>query len=105
MPKTGKPKDTSLTPVTIMVAKSIGAISSKILLKVLLDPGSTKTLISKKVVPRTASPAETGSQQRSTLAGTMKTTKMVYLRSLRLPEFDKNCIINEQKALIFDQKC
>jgi hypothetical protein len=35
----------------------------------------------------------------------METTEMVYLRNLRLPEFDKNRIIDEQKALIFDQKC
>ena len=30
---------------------------------------------------------------------------MVHLRNLKLPEFDKNRIISEQKALIFDNKC
>ncbi len=50
-------------------------------------------------------PAETGSKKIRTLAGTMEATKMVYLRKLRLPEFDKNRIVDEQKALIFDQKC
>ena len=30
---------------------------------------------------------------------------MVHLRNLKLPEFDKNRRIDEQKALVFDQKC
>ena len=30
---------------------------------------------------------------------------MVKLRNLNLPEFDKNRRIDEQKALVFDQKC
>ena len=30
---------------------------------------------------------------------------MVYLRDLRLPEFDKNRAIDEQKALVFEGKC
>ena len=30
---------------------------------------------------------------------------MVKLRNLKLPEFDKNCQVDEQKALVFDQKC
>ena len=35
----------------------------------------------------------------------MQTKDMVHLRDLRLPEFDKNRQIDEQKALIFDGKC
>jgi hypothetical protein len=40
-----------------------------------------------------------------TLAGTLNTNEMVVLRDLRLPEFDKNRRIDEQKALVFEKKC
>jgi hypothetical protein len=42
------PQNRNLTPVTIMIADSIGAVRSRKLLKVLLDSGSTTTLINKK---------------------------------------------------------
>ncbi len=37
-----------------------------------------------------------------TLAGHLKTQKVVTMRNLRLPEFDKNGCINQQKVLVFD---
>ncbi len=40
-----KPQNRNLTPVTIRVTDSIGAIRSRRLLKVLLDSGSTTTLV------------------------------------------------------------
>ena len=41
----------------------------------------------------------------TTIVGTMKTNNMVNLRDIRLLEFDKSCRIEEQKALIFEEKC
>ena len=35
----------------------------------------------------------------------MNTSKMVHLRDIRLPEFDKNRKISHQKALIFNKDC
>ena len=55
VPKNGTPKDISLTPITIMVINTIGLKKSRILLEVLLDPGSTKMLIHHKVLPKSAS--------------------------------------------------
>ena len=105
-PKSGQPRDLSLTPISIMVIDTIGTIKSRKLLKVLFDPGSTKTLISSSVIPRKAAPHTICSEKKvNTIAGTMTATKMVHLRNLKLPEFDKNRIISEQKALIFDNKC
>ena len=52
VPKTGTPRDTSPTPIMIMIVKSIGLKQSRAILKVLLDPGSTKTMISRKTLPR-----------------------------------------------------
>ena len=74
-----------------MVIDTIGLKKSRILLKVLLDPGSTKTLTSCKVLPRGTSltPLQEINMVK-TLAGTMKAAGMVHLRDLRLPKFDKN---------------
>jgi hypothetical protein len=41
-----------LTPVTIMVVDTISSVNSRILLKVLLDSGSTTTMINQKCLPR-----------------------------------------------------
>ena len=38
VPKGGTSRDTSLTPITIMIVKSIGLKQSRAILKVLLDP-------------------------------------------------------------------
>ncbi len=37
-----------------------------------------------------------------TLAGHLETQEVVPMRDLRLPEFDKNRRINQQKVLVFD---
>ena len=91
VPNNSTPKGISLTHNTIMVVNTIGLKKSRILLKVLLDPGSTKTLIHRKALPRNASliPLQQV-KEVNTLAGTMKAKELVHLRDLRLPEFDKN---------------
>ena len=61
-------------------------------------------MIHKDVIPRTSKPVSLKSSKNvKTLAGTMSTKEMVVLRDLRLPEFDKNRRIDEQKALIFEK--
>ena len=101
--KIPKPRKSSLAPITIGVIGTIGAVTSKTLLKVLLDPGSTRTLINKKVLPKNVNPAVLQSKTSvTTIAGTFSPTEMVYLRDIRLPEFDKNRQIDEIKALTFD---
>jgi hypothetical protein len=37
-----------------------------------------------------------------TLAGCLKTQEVVMMQDIRLPEFDKNRRINQQKILVFD---
>lgn len=79
-PKGRTSRDPSLTPITVRVVRTIGTIETNNLLKVLLDPGSTKTLINKKVVPRKAKLVELSKQTKvTTLVGTMTTSKMVML--------------------------
>ncbi len=41
-----------LTPVIIMVVDTVSSVQSRILMKVLLDSGSTTTMINRKCLPR-----------------------------------------------------
>jgi hypothetical protein len=85
----GSPQNRNLTSVTIMVADSIGAVRSRKLLKVLLDFGSTTTLINIKCLRKKCRPCQI-SQARmvNTLAGSYQSSAMVVMGSLRLPELD-----------------
>ena len=92
-PKNETPRDLSLTPISIMVINTISTIKSRKLLKVLFDPGSTKTIISQKALTKDTIPKVLANTKNvNTLAGTMKTDEMVHLRNLKLPKFDKNAI-------------
>ena len=66
-----------------MVVNTVGLKKSGILLKVLLDPGSTKTLIHHKALPRNARliPLQQV-KEVNTLAGTMEAKELVHLRDL-----------------------
>ncbi len=50
--KSKKNSSKQLTPVTIMVADTISSVKSRFSLKVLLDSGSTSTMINRKCLPR-----------------------------------------------------
>jgi hypothetical protein len=50
--KSNKNNPKQLTPVTIMVVDTISSVKLRILLKVLLDSGSTTTMINRKCHPR-----------------------------------------------------
>ena len=91
VPKNSTPRYTSLAPITIMVVDTKELKQSRILLKVFLDPGSTKTLVHHEALPRNTSliPLQQV-KEVNTLAGTMKEKELVHLRYLQLPEFDKN---------------
>ncbi len=103
-----KPKKTvpqNLTPVTIMVVDTISSMRSRTLLRVLLDSGSTTTSINKRRLPRNCKPQEIASSRKvNTLAGSYTSTEVVIMRNLRLPEFNKNRNVNQQKALVFQSE-
>ena len=90
-------------PATICIAGTIDNIRSKRLFRVLLDSGSSACLIKKSALPRHCKPKELSTGKSfKTLAGKLSSTQAVTLRDLRLPEFDKNRRITEQRALVFD---
>jgi hypothetical protein len=75
----------------------------RILLKVLLDSGSTTTMINRKRLPRNCQTCKiSNSRKIGTLAGSYTSSEMVVLHNLKLPELDKKHNVDQQKALIFD---
>ena len=79
---------------------TIGLIKSRKLLRVLLDPGSSGTMINESIVRKDAVPVPLSRNKTiKTIAGKMAISKIIHLRDIRLPEFDKNCKISQQKAL------
>ena len=63
-------------------------------------------MINERVVPKDAVPVSLSRNKTiKTIAGKMDTCKLVHMRDIRLPEFDKNRKISHQKALIFDKDC
>ena len=90
-------------PVTICTADMIGAVKSRRLLRVLLDSGSTVSIIKRSALPQnviTKTISET--KNITTLTGRVQAHEVVILRDLRLPEIDKNRCISQQKAFMFD---
>ncbi len=71
----------------------------------LLDSESTTTLINKKFLPQHFKPCKLSSSRKvSILIGTYTSTEIVIMCNLRLPEFDKNRNVDQQKALLFQSK-
>ena len=94
------------TPCTILTADTIGTVRSRRILKVLFDTGSKKTLIHREALPRGIQTKKLSDAQRlKTLAGNFDTSEIIKLRDIRLPEFDKNRRIDEQRTLVFDTRC
>ena len=54
--KIGKPRNRSLTPVTLAVIGTIGRLKLQVLIRVLLDLGSTKIMIHKCALSRGCKP-------------------------------------------------
>eukprot|EP00804_Cyclotella_cryptica_P013619 CCRYP_012964-RA/>CCRYP_012964-RA protein AED:0.29 eAED:0.29 QI:0/-1/0/1/-1/1/1/0/528 len=90
-------------PVTICTADTIGAVKSRRLLRVLLDSNLTVSIIKRSVLPpKVVTKTISETKNISILAGKLQAQEVVTLRDLRLPEFDKNQCISQQKASVFD---
>ena len=75
-----------LTPGTIMVVDTISSVNFRKLLKVLLDSGSTTTLINRKCLPRHCKPCQISSSRKvNTPAGIYTSTEVVIMLNLKLP--------------------
>jgi hypothetical protein len=101
--KSMKNSPKQLTSVTITAVDTISSVKSRILLKVLLDSGSTTTMINRKCLPRNFQTCKISKSRKiGTLAGSYTSSEMVALHNPSLPELDKNCNVDQQKAFVFD---
>jgi hypothetical protein len=97
------PDKKRLTPLSILLCDTISGVHSGTLLKVLFNPGLTITFISRKCLPRSCKPCPVEKAcSVNTLAGSCAANKMVILQAIQLPELDKNQVIEQHKALVFD---
>jgi hypothetical protein len=72
---------------------------------VLVNSEPTTTLINKKCFDRHCKPYKLSSSRKvSTLTGTYTFAEMVVMRNLRLPKFDKNRNVDQQKAHVFQSE-
>jgi hypothetical protein len=91
------------SPVTICTADTIGAIKSWRLFWVLFDSGSNVSMIKRSALPKGVFTKLLGDTKLvRTLVGRLKMQEVVTMQDIRLPEFDKNRRINQQKVLVFD---
>ena len=76
------------------------------MLRVLFDSGGTKTMIHRRALPPGVNPMTlTERQTMSTLAGIYESGGKVMMSKVRLPELNKNQIVESQEALVFDSPC
>ncbi len=69
----------------------------------LIDSGSNISMIKRSALPKgVITKLLGGTKLVRTLAGHIKTQKVVTMCNLRLPKFNKNRCINQQKVLVFD---
>jgi hypothetical protein len=89
--------------VTICTTNTIGTIRSQRLFQVLFDSGLNVSRIKRSALLKDVITQLLGDTKLvRTLSGHLKTQEVVTSRDIRLPEFNKNRRINQQKVLVFD---
>ncbi len=100
-PKIKIPKQES--PMTICIADTFGTLRSQRLFRVLFDSGSNVFMIKRSALPKGVITKLLGDTKLvRTFAGHLKMQEAITMRDIRLPEFNKNRRINQQKVLVFD---
>ncbi len=90
-------------PVTICTTDTIGTIRSWRRFWVLFDSGLNVSMIKRSALPKGVITKLLGDTKLvRTLAGRLKMQEVITMHDLRLPEFDKNRRINQQKVLVLD---
>ncbi|MHA7927802.1 MAG: retropepsin-like aspartic protease, partial [Marinobacter sp.] len=107
IPKMPSRKRKDEVPSTLMVAKYIQNVESRRLLHVLLDSGGSHTLVHERILPRGANPIvdPMGTRTLQTIAGSFSSKRMVHMKGLSLPEFDKQKEIDGVDAFVFGSEC
>ena len=94
-------KNNVMALIAIMDTIALKKLQS--LLCVLFKSGTMKTMIHHCALPTDTAPTKlTEGKIMTTLTGKFKTTEVVTLQKIKLPEFDKTKTVHGQKALVFD---
>ena len=89
-----------------MIVHKIHNHESPQLLRVLFDSGVASTIIHRRALPNVLNTMRLDKKVRmNTVAGVYESGGEVLLQNIRLPELDKNRIVNNQTALEFDIDC
>ena len=92
-----------LAPITLLVCGTIQNKPVERPLVILLDGGSSGSLINKRAIPRGAVPSKsTKSHITTTASGSFNTSLTVGLKNIRLPEFSNGQRIEGWNCRIFD---
>ena len=78
---TSQPKS-SLTPASLLVARTIQEVASGKVLRVLFDSGASHTLIHRSALPPACQPHQMNSVQTKTAAGNFAIDQSVVLKNL-----------------------
>jgi hypothetical protein len=89
--------------MTICTADTFGTIRSQRIFRVLFDSGSNVSMIKRSALMKGVITKLLGDAKLvGTLAGCLKMQEVITMQDIRLPKFDKNRRINQQKVLVFD---
>ena len=106
VPKCRDPRNMSLTPISIAVVDTIGLVQSRKLLKVLFDSGGSKSMCHRRVLPKGVCIDQPKVRKLiRTLAGMYLPLGMVCMEGIRLPAFDKHCVVEKHNFHVFDSNC
>ena len=87
--------------MSICTLDTFCTIRSQRLFKVLFDSGSNVSMIKRSALPKGVITKLLGDTKLvRTLAGRLKTQEVFMMQDIRLPKFDKNRCINQQKVLV-----
>ena len=89
----------------LVVVKDIQGKRSPRVLRALLDTGGSCCMASEKILPPGTTATPEPIEMVNTLAGHMTTQASVTMTGLRLPEFDRNIVIDQQKFKTFSGPC
>ena len=90
----------------LMVVHKIHNHESPRLLRVIFDSRGGRTVIHRRALPNGVNTMWLDKKMRmTTVAGLYESGGEVLLQNIRLPELDKNRIVNNQIALVFDSDC
>ena len=89
----------------LMLVSSIQGKATARVLRVLFDSGGTGSMAHRRVCPPGTEVTPTPTRQVNTLAGHLSSSGKIEIQGMRLPEFDRNRVIDSHEFGTFDTPC